>query len=72
MGIAPIHSDLHRSMKILGLLLLLSGWGLVLSALALLRSPAPRAGFIAAALAIEAVGLVVMFLAHLQPRGDRR
>jgi hypothetical protein len=59
-------------MKILGLLLLFSGWGLVMSALALLRAPGPRVAFIATAMVVEALGLAVMFKAHLPARGDRR
>jgi hypothetical protein len=59
-------------MKILGLLLLFSGWGLVLSALALLGTAAARGGFIAAGVAIELLGLFLLFRGHLQARGDRR
>jgi hypothetical protein len=59
-------------MKILGLLMLFSGWGLVLSALALLRTPTARAGFVAIAIAIELLGLFLLFRGHMPVSGDRR
>ena len=59
-------------MKIFGLLMLFSGWGLVVSALVLLRIPAARAGFVAVAIAIELLGLFLLFRAHMPVRGDGR
>ena len=56
-------------MKILGFLLLLSGWGLVLAALVLLAANAPRAIFVLAGIGVEIVGLVVVIRAHLVSRG---
>ena len=55
-------------MKIAGFLLLLAGWLLVLSALCLLARPAPRDVFLAAGMAVEALGLVLVVRAHLTPR----
>ncbi len=44
-------------MKFTGFLLLLAGWGLVLSALVLLRSLPSQTGFVLAGIAVEALGL---------------
>ena len=51
-------------MKLLGFLLLVSGWGIVVSALALLHG-AGVSGFVIAGLAIEVLGLVLVLRAHL-------
>jgi hypothetical protein len=58
-------------MKILGFLLLLAGWGIVLSALVLLAEGPPRAAFVLAGLGVEIVGLVLVVRAHPVPRGER-
>jgi hypothetical protein len=58
-------------MKLAGFLLLLSGWGICLTALALLPSPSTRLSFLLAGLAIEAVGLVIVARAHIPVREDR-
>jgi hypothetical protein len=55
-------------MKIAAFLLLLAGWALVLSALSLLPRALPRNAFVAAGLAVEALGLVLAVRAHLTPR----
>ena len=52
-------------MKIAGFLLLLAGWIIVVSAVILLASALPRAGFVLAGFGIEALGLVLVFRAHL-------
>ncbi len=57
-------------MKIAGFLLLIAGWALALAALALLAPAAPRGAFLAAALAIEALGLVLVARAHIAPKED--
>lgn len=57
-------------MKFLGFLLLLAGWGIVLTALVLLAAAAPRAAFVAAGIGVEILGLVVVIRAHLAPRGE--
>ena len=59
-------------MKPAGFLLLISGWLLVLAALAMLKDGAARVAFIVAALAVEALGLVLAVRSHLSPpRTDR-
>ena len=55
-------------MKIAAFLLLLAGWALVLSALSLLTRAVPRDAFVAAGIAVEALGLVLAVRAHLIPR----
>ena len=58
-------------MKLAGFLLLLSGWGLVLAAVALLRSALPQAGFVLAGLGVLALGLVLVIRSHLVPHRGR-
>jgi hypothetical protein len=58
-------------MKTAGLLLLMAGWLLVLSALALLVPGVARNCFVAAGLAVECLGLVLTVRAHLPVRSDR-
>jgi hypothetical protein len=58
-------------MKLLGFLLLLSGWGLTLAAVALLGATTPRAAFVLAGVGVEIVGLVLVIRAHSVPRGER-
>lgn len=52
-------------MKAAGLLLLLSGWLIVLTALGLLTAGSTRAGFILAGIAVELVGLILLIRAHI-------
>ncbi len=58
-------------MKLAGFLLLVAGWGIVLSALVLLASPPLRSGFVLAGIAIEAFGLALAARAHSFPREQR-
>ncbi|HTA41411.1 MAG TPA: hypothetical protein VK789_03120 [Bryobacteraceae bacterium] len=58
-------------MKIAGFLLLVAGWLLVLSALVLLRGSGPRSGFVLAGLAVEILGLALVFRSHLIPKEVR-
>jgi hypothetical protein len=51
-------------MKVAGFLSLLAGWFLVLAALVLLPGGAARNVFIAAGVAVEALGLVLAVRAH--------
>ncbi len=51
-------------MKLIGCLLLLSGWFLVLAALVMLPAFPQRAAFIAAGMAIEILGLVLLTRAY--------
>ena len=56
-------------MKLFGFLLLLAGWGLVVSALALLAVDAPRNIFILAGVGVEIVGMVIVIRSHTLRRG---
>jgi len=58
-------------MKLAGFLLLLAGWGLVVSAVAMLASPSPRAVFVLAGTGVELLGLGLLVRAHLLPRPAR-
>lgn len=58
-------------MKLAGFLLLLSGWGIVMTAVAILPSASARAGFFLAGIAVEAVGLMLAVRSHLPVREDR-
>jgi len=53
-------------MKLGGFLLLLSGWGIVVAALVLLHGSAVFA-FVYAGLAVEIMGVVLVFRGHLPP-----
>jgi hypothetical protein len=52
-------------MKIAGLLLLVSGWAIVVAAVALLPSAGARVGFVLAGMAVELFGLALAVRAHL-------
>ncbi len=54
-------------MKAVGFLLLVAGWFLALAALEMLAAATPRALFVLAGLAIEVLGLVLVFRANLPP-----
>jgi hypothetical protein len=58
-------------MKIAGFLLLLAGWAIVLTAIVLLKSDAPRIAFMLAGAGVEILGLVVVIRSHLEPRRER-
>lgn len=57
-------------MKILGFLLLLSGWSIVLTAVALLTQDSPRAAFVIAGMGVEIVGMTLLIRAHRVRRGE--
>jgi uncharacterized membrane protein YccC len=57
-------------MKFLGFLLLLAGWGIVLTAVALLAANAPKVAFVLAGFGVEILGLVLVIRAHPAPRGE--
>jgi hypothetical protein len=57
-------------MKIAGFLLLLAGWLLILSALALLALSGPRSAFLLAGAGVELLGLVLFVRSHLTPKED--
>jgi hypothetical protein len=48
-------------MKLAGMLLLLAGWGIVVSAVVLFPRPVARALFVLAGLGVQALGLVLAF-----------
>ncbi|MGH9494193.1 MAG: hypothetical protein ACRD3B_04285 [Candidatus Sulfotelmatobacter sp.] len=52
-------------MKLAGLLLLVAGWAIVISAIVLLASPMGRGAFALAGLAVELLGLALMVNSHL-------
>jgi hypothetical protein len=58
-------------MKILGFLLLLSGWGIVLGAVALLSPGVPRIVFLLSGIGVEVIGLVLFIRSHPLLRGER-
>lgn len=59
-------------MKLAGVLLLLAGWGIVLSALALLRSMSALTAFVVAGSGVEWLGLFLMFRSHLRVSEEAR
>jgi len=56
-------------MKIIGFLLMLAGWFLVLAALEMLSAATPRAVFVLAGLAVEVLGLGLVFRANVLQSG---
>lgn len=58
-------------MKLAGLVLLLSGWLIVVVALAILPTQTERAAFVVAGLAVEIIGLVLAVRAHREFAGGR-
>ena len=58
-------------MKPAGFLLLLAGAFIVLTSIAILPSPPARTAFIIAGLAVELVGIVFVFRAHMPPKQER-
>jgi len=48
-------------MKLAGMFLLLAGWGIVVSAIALFPNPGARAIFVLAGLGVEVLGLILAF-----------
>jgi hypothetical protein len=59
----------HKQMKLLGFLLLLAGWGIVLSALVMLTREAARTAFVMAGIGVEVTGLFLVVRAHPAPQG---
>ncbi|MGD1211691.1 MAG: hypothetical protein ABR973_10075 [Candidatus Acidiferrales bacterium] len=57
-------------MKLLGFLILPAGWGIVVTAVALLTG-APQIAFVLAGLGVEALGLALVIRAHPVQRGDQ-
>jgi hypothetical protein len=59
-------------MKLTGFLLLVGGWIIVLAAMAMLPSGPSQVSFVLVALGVEALGLTLVFRAHLIPGRERR
>ena len=55
-------------MKVVGFLMLLAGWFLVLASIVLFASTPARAGFVLTGAAVEILGLILAFRAHVIPR----
>jgi hypothetical protein len=49
-----------------------AGWFLALAAIVLFAAPPLRAAFVLAGIAVEALGLILAFRAHLIPREEKR
>jgi uncharacterized membrane protein YccF (DUF307 family) len=58
-------------MKAVGFLMLLAGWLLVLAAIVLFAVPPLRAAFVLAGIAVETLGLILVFRSHLMPREEK-
>jgi hypothetical protein len=58
-------------MKAVGFLMLLAGWFLVLAAIVLFAPLALRAAFVLAGMAVETLGLILVFRSHLIPREEK-
>ena len=58
-------------MKVVGFLLLLAGWFLAVAAIVLFASPPLRAAFVLVGIAVEALGLILVFRSHLIPREEK-
>lgn len=58
-------------MKPFGFLLLLSGWGIVFAAVALLATGGIRIAFLVAGIGIEVTGLTLVIRSHTILRGAR-
>jgi len=67
-GVCSNAATLPKSyfMKPIGFLLLLAGWFLTLAALEMLSAVTPRSIFVLAGVAIEILGLALVFRANLQ------
>src|SRR5438477_4437823 len=63
----PGQSPEQIGMKLAGFLLLLSGWGIVVSTLPLLPSSGERPAFVLAGTAVELIGLTFVARSHRVP-----
>ena len=59
-------------MKLIGCLLLFSGWLIVVAALAMLAGFAQRAAFVAAGMGVEVLGLVLLTQAYTSKQRSAR
>jgi hypothetical protein len=58
-------------MKAVGFLMLLAGWFLVLAAIVLFAALSLRTAFVLAGVAVETLGLILVFRSHLIPREEK-
>ena len=58
-------------MKVVGFLMLLAGWFLALAAIVLFGSMSLRGAFVLAGVAVETLGLILVFRSHLIPREEK-
>jgi len=58
-------------MKLAGLLLLVAGWLIAVAAVALFPSVTPRTWFVLTGVAVELLGLALVFHSHLELRKER-
>jgi hypothetical protein len=58
-------------MKVVGFLMLLAGWFLALAAIVLFASLSLRGAFVLAGVAVETLGLILVFRSHLIPREEK-
>jgi hypothetical protein len=58
-------------MKVVGFLMLLAGWFLALAAIVLFASQSLRGAFVLAGVAVETLGLILVFRSHLIPREEK-
>lgn len=65
----PVCIDLENMMKFTGILLLLAGWGITLSAIVLLPHAGARSAFMLTGMLVELLGLALVARAHLQQAG---
>jgi uncharacterized membrane protein YccC len=56
--------------KLLGFLLLLAGWGIILTAVVLLSQTPARMAFVIAGLGVEALGFALVIRSHPIARGE--
>jgi hypothetical protein len=59
-------------MRLVGFLLMPSGWIIVLTALALLPASPARVAFTLAGMFVQMLGLIVVIRSHASARGDER
>jgi hypothetical protein len=65
----PGQSSEQIGMKLAGFLLLLSGWGIVVSTVPLLPSSGARVAFVLAGMTVELIGLTLVARAYRVPKG---
>ena len=71
-AVLPVLNERDFGMRVVGFLMLLSGWLLVLAAIVLFASPPLRGAFVLTGVAVEALGLILAFRSHLIPREEKR